>query len=110
MKLQSKIGAILLTVVVVCIGYFYVYKRNSSEYTFLCKGEKSIVATFFPKEDTHVTLKLSDGRSLSLPHAVSGSGARYANTDESVVFWNKGDTAFIEEKNTTTFEDCVLKK
>jgi membrane-bound inhibitor of C-type lysozyme len=28
---------------------------------------------------------------------MSGSGARYANADESFVFWNKGDTAFITE-------------
>ena len=44
-----------------------------------------------------VELKLSDGRSLKIPQAMSGSGARYANTDESFVFWNKGDTAFITE-------------
>ena len=28
---------------------------------------------------------------------MSGSGARYANKDESFVFWNKGNTAFITE-------------
>jgi membrane-bound inhibitor of C-type lysozyme len=25
------------------------------------------------------------------------SGARYANKDETFVFWNKGDTAFVTE-------------
>ena len=36
-------------------------------------------------------------------------GARYANADESFVFWNKGDTAFVTEgaADTMTFKDCV---
>ena len=56
-------------------------------------------------------LKLSDGRSLSLPQVLSGSGARYANKDESFVFWNKGDTAFITEgaSGEETYSDCVAK-
>jgi membrane-bound inhibitor of C-type lysozyme len=43
---------------------------------------------------------------------ISGSGARYANADESIVFWNKGDTAFITEgaDDAMTFEDCVAIK
>jgi len=40
--------------------------------------------------------------------AISASGARYANTDESIVFWNKGDTAFIQEGDVTTYENCVV--
>ena len=54
-------------------------------------------------------LVLSDGRKLSLPQAMSGSGARYANRDESIVFWNKGDTAFLDEKGKTTYEGCATK-
>jgi membrane-bound inhibitor of C-type lysozyme len=46
---------------------------------------------------------------MSVPRAMSASGARYANADESFVFWNKGDTAFITEGEETTFKDCVLK-
>jgi len=45
-----------------------------------------------------------------LPQARSGSGARYANGDESFVFWNKGDTAFIEEDGKTTYADCVTSR
>jgi len=29
--------------------------------------------------------------------AMSASGARYANKDETFVFWNEGDTAFVTE-------------
>jgi membrane-bound inhibitor of C-type lysozyme len=42
---------------------------------------------------------------------LSGSGARYANKDESFVFWNKGDTAFITEgaSGEETYSDCVAQ-
>jgi len=60
---------------------------------FACADGKVVDATFINAPPSSVTLALSDGRKLSLPQARSGSGARYATKDESVVFWNKGDTA-----------------
>ena len=49
---------------------------------------------------------------MTVPHAISASGARYAKPDESFVFWNKGDTAFITEgaNSAETYSACVLKK
>jgi membrane-bound inhibitor of C-type lysozyme len=51
---------------------------------------------------------------MELPQVISGSGARYANADESFVFWNKGDTAFITEgpddNDNMTYKDCVAIK
>lgn len=80
--------------------------------TFACDEGKQIGATFYIGDDKFVDLVLSDGRSLSVPHAISASGARYANADESFVFWNKGDGAFITEglgsEATTTYANCVL--
>lgn len=76
---------------------------------FACKDGKSIEASFYADK---VALKLSDGRTMTLPQAMSASGARYANEDESFVFWNKGDTAFVTEGNagTETYSGCVAKK
>jgi membrane-bound inhibitor of C-type lysozyme len=76
--------------------------------TFNCKDGKSIDATFYAGR---VEIRLSDGRSLSLPQAMSASGARYANKDESFVFWNKGNTAFITEgaQAKETYSDCMTK-
>lgn len=73
---------------------------------FYCADGKSIDAEF-DNANNQVNLTLSDGRVWTLPRAISGSGARYANTDESQVFWNKGDTVFIEENGQTTFTDCA---
>lgn len=75
---------------------------------FACKQGKSIEASFYADK---VDLKLSDGRSMTLPQAMAASGARYANKDESFVFWNKGDTAFVTEgkDGKETFSGCVTK-
>ncbi|ODA67131.1 Membrane-bound lysozyme-inhibitor of c-type lysozyme [Methyloligella halotolerans] len=77
-----------------------------AEVVFKCDADKSIDAMFY---EDKVDLTLSDGRSMSLPQVISGSGARYANADESFVFWNKGNTAFVTEgpDETMTFENCV---
>lgn len=74
--------------------------------TFRCADDKSIVAMFYPDS---VNLTLSDGRKISLPQAMSASGARYADADDKVVFWNKGKTAFISEGSdeNVTYKDCV---
>ena len=68
----------------------------------------SIEATFYANS---VNLKLSDGRSLTVPQAMSASGARYANKDETFVFWNKGDTAFVTEgkDGKETYSGCATK-
>jgi putative hemolysin len=76
---------------------------------FACAAGKSIDATFVNGPASSVRLALSDGRKVTLPQAMSGSGARYANADESIVFWNKGNTAFIEEKGKTTYEGCATR-
>jgi len=85
-------------------------KRSPTiEATFRCADGRTIAATFRNGARASVQLALSDGRRLDLPQAVSGSGARYANAGESVVFWNKGDTAFLEEGGATTYRDCVTR-
>ena len=74
-----------------------------------CASGKSIDANFINGPASHVKLMLSDGRTLDLPQTLSGSGARYANAAETIVFWNKGNTAFIEESGKTTYEGCATK-
>ena len=75
--------------------------------TFVCDGGKTIGAVFIAGTPERADLQLSDGRRLILPQAISASGARYANSDESVVFWNKGRTAFIEEGGHQTYSGCL---
>lgn len=71
---------------------------------YYCADGKTIDADY---TDNQVVLNLSDGRQLTLPHAMSADGARYANEDESVVFWNVGNTATLTEGDQTTYSDCT---
>ncbi len=73
---------------------------------FECEAERALKAEFL---DNKVHLALSDGRRLTLPQAVSGGGTRYANTDESFVFWNEGHIAFVEESGTVTYANCRME-
>lgn len=88
---------------------------------YLCEQNKTITAEYFngptrtapngqPIPGGRVDISLSDGRKLSLPQTLSGSGIRYANADESFVFWSKGDTAFVEEGKAMTYTGCVAAK
>ncbi|HEU4616633.1 MAG TPA: MliC family protein [Gammaproteobacteria bacterium] len=87
---------------------------------FLCDGDKRIDATFYasaakpapsrgrpapPGGSVHV--ELSDGREADLPQTVSADGARYADADESLVFWNRGNGAFVIENREQTYTDCI---
>jgi len=76
---------------------------------FKCAAGQSINATFINKAPASTRLKLSDGRELVLPQATSASGARYANAGDKIVFWNKGNTAFLEEGGKQTYTGCVVK-
>lgn len=78
-----------------------------NDVVFACAKGQSIHAIFHTTET--VDLTLSDGRALTIPQTRSASGARYADADESFVFWNKGQTAFVQEKGVTTFADCAIR-
>jgi membrane-bound inhibitor of C-type lysozyme len=124
MKKNLKIMALLLLIVImaVCAGIFAYYQKYVQKITaipavsnvdnkiinsvtFNCAQNKNIKSVFYKDK---VDLVLSDGRKMSLPQVLSGSGARYANFDESFVFWNKGDTAFVNEGKETTYKDCII--
>jgi len=78
---------------------------TSEAVSYSCNAGKSIVATYKDKE---VGLKLSDGREMNLTQTVSADGVRYANTDESFVFWSKGDGALVLENNVEkSFIGCI---
>ena len=72
---------------------------------FECEGDKALKAEFLEEK---VNLALSDGRQVSLPEIAPATEGetRYANTNESFVFWNKGNIASIAENWATTYSDC----
>ncbi len=89
--------------------------------SYYCNGGKTITAAYYrgapapapapgqpPVPTGSVVLTLSDGRSMTLPQTISASGIRYANADESFVFWSKGNGALVLENNQEkSYIGCV---
>lgn len=75
---------------------------------YLCDKGKTISASYYSNS---VGLKLNDGSTMTLPHAVSADGARYANKDETFVFWSRGNTAFVQEgaSQAQTYSGCIAQ-
>jgi len=94
--------------------------NSENRVLYVCKDSKTITAVYFigapietkpgepPVPNGSVRIVLSDGRTISLPQTISASGIRYANSDESIIFWSKGNGAFLLENNKKTYMDCMM--
>jgi membrane-bound inhibitor of C-type lysozyme len=80
---------------------------------YRCDGGKSIAAAYYegpaaaqpapgeaPTPTGSVDVSINGAATTTLAQTVSADGARYASADESLVFWNKGDTALIMRDNS----------
>ena len=113
----SQIVAIVLFVLTFCLGIFLGRRvgvnvalgPTVNDAWFQCNAGKSIHAVFY-KHAVHVAL--SSGPEVFLPQTISASGARYANDDDTLVFWNKGNTAFVTQGNPNiqTYSGCTTAK
>ena len=88
---------------------------------YICNGDKTIDAAFYkgepkpvepgepPIPSGSVKIVLSDGRNFDLPQTISADGGRYANSDESFVFWSKGNGALVLENNVEkSYIGCIV--
>lgn len=127
--MKTIFAGIILMAVIFGIWFFYpsvqqqkdeiLESKRENNVSYVCGDSKTIQATYVigvlipvppgerPIPNGSVDILLSDGRILSLPHTISASGVRYANSDESIVFWTKGNSAFLLEDNKETYKDCV---
>lgn len=78
---------------------------------YACDGDKNFLARVEvkPEGSGKAEVFLKDGTRMLLSQTTSASGARYANSGGSFVFWTKGNTAFIQEGSATPYENCVVK-
>lgn len=89
--------------------------------SYICNDHNTIVATYRNGESTppahegeppvpggSVSLVLSDGRAMTLAQTISADGVRYANADDSFVFWEKGNGALVLENDVEkSYTGCV---
>ncbi len=134
LKMNKKNTIYLIIVIILIAAGIYLIKISANkisnsntnlslitEITYLCKNDKTINATFYEGEQKQVNpgeppiptgvaeIELSDGRKFDLPQTISADGARYTNTDESFIFWSKGNGALILENNTEKdYVGCIL--
>ena len=125
---QNTFWTIVAVIVIIAGGYFaikdHLFGSPSSTSTvatstatvintvaYSCDAGKSINAQY---SQSAVALALSDGRALTLPQTMSGSGIRYEATATStdgtmsdIVFSSKGDNAYLMETASTTYQDCL---
>lgn len=121
---------ILLLVLIVIATVIVKFKPNNNKtgetpiatVNYSCNLGKTITAAYYdtpkvspaeglPALDGSVKVDLSDGRSFTLPRALSADGARYANADESFVFWSKGNGALVLENNEQkSYIGCIMVK
>lgn len=62
-----------------------------------------------PQPTGSVDVSIDGGAKVTLAQTISADGARYANADESLVFWNKGNQALIMRNNQMdlNYKNCT---
>lgn len=132
MDTNTRVGAATLIVIVIIIAIIFAivhaYAPSGSSAKpvatalYVCNEGKTINTSFYQGRSTpspspdrppvpggSVALKLSDGRSLMLAQTISADGVRYANADESFVFWSKGNGALVLENNQEkSYIGCIV--
>ncbi|MDD5110241.1 MAG: Ser-Thr-rich GPI-anchored membrane family protein [Patescibacteria group bacterium] len=130
--MKKNLVAVIVVLVIVAGLYVWYSRTNMNqnlppselptvEAHYACDNGKTIDATFSKGEATpvepgqppvsagNVKIVLSDGRNFTLPQTISADGSRYASSDESFVFWSKGDGALVLENNAEkSYLGCVV--
>jgi len=122
-----NIKTIIFAIIVIAVFAFVFFRTPSSPnqpintVSYSCNAGKTITAVYYQGENKpspgpgqpptpggSAALTLSDGRAMTLAQTISADGARYANTDESFVFWSKGNGALVLENNAEkSFIGCI---
>lgn len=76
---------------------------NTEPKAFVFVDQQTKEETTASFTDNSVTFTNAKLGTMTLPQTVSASGARYANADESIVFWNKGNDLFITQNGKIVF-------
>ncbi|MDD5072062.1 MAG: MliC family protein, partial [Patescibacteria group bacterium] len=126
---RNFIFIVLVVIIFTGAGLWYFYGQKAeivlpapiNQVSYVCNEDKTIEATFYkgetiavapgemPIPSGSVKIALSDGRNFDLPQTISADGARYANSDESFVFWSKGNGALVLENNAEkSYIGCVI--
>lgn len=108
---MKKIFLILVSALIVVSGVVY-YRYSDSLKNIHASYSDSITtinASFNNTKQT-VTFSQNDIGTVTLSRAMSGSGIRYANSDESLVFWEHQEELTITKDGKILFQGKVQSR
>jgi membrane-bound inhibitor of C-type lysozyme len=78
--------------------------------TYLCERGVEVPVSYVNGSDGSVAVLYVEGRLITLPIAISASGARYAwpSDGSGYVWWTKGETATLYWRDGATSEEVTL--
>lgn len=103
------IGVIALIIIIGAVFYMNREEPQGDEITVASysNGASTVEVTFNQAKDT-VTFTQNAGGAITLPRVVAASGAKYANEDESVIFWEHQDEVTITVNGTESFKGRLV--
>jgi membrane-bound inhibitor of C-type lysozyme len=126
---MKKLVALLVVIVALAVGIFVLATRHNtprpiSTVTYACDNNMTITAAYYegpkqppvpagqmPQPTGSAVVSLDGEASTTFKQTISADGARYANSDESLVFWSKGNQVLILRNNSTdlSFRNCTAR-
>jgi membrane-bound inhibitor of C-type lysozyme len=128
-KITKVIEIICVIVIAVAVVFLILHFHKSTTISnspvatvlYSCDGGKTITASYYqgataptpasgqePTPTGSVSLTLADGSTMTLAQTISADGARYANADESFVFWEKGNSVMVLENGAEkNYTGCI---
>ncbi|HOB89957.1 MAG TPA: META domain-containing protein [Candidatus Colwellbacteria bacterium] len=103
---RKKIVLCVTLLVLAVIAVFLAIRARQLAFASYSDGSTTVKAVFDNKKDTVTFTHESTGK-VMLPIAISASGARYANADESIVFWEHQGEATIFKDDATVFQGRI---
>jgi membrane-bound inhibitor of C-type lysozyme len=100
------VAALLLLTFALACGQKEEPAAAHKTFVYQCEGSQSFTVEFV--DNAKSALFTLNGKTLKLPQAISGSGARYS--DGHTTLWIKGDGAFVMEGDKIVIKDCKVKK
>ncbi len=104
---------IVLVFIIIVTSFYYFGRQKQPQISSVSAETSTNVVTYYCKEGviiasygkSSVRLALKDGRAVTLPQTMSGSGIRYELGP--ITFGSKGDNASLTENNIDTYTNCV---
>ncbi len=78
--------------------------------TYLCERGVEVPVSYVNGSDGSVAVLYVEGRLITLPIAISASGARYSlpSDGSGYVWWTKGETAMLYWRDSATSDEVTL--